>query len=608
VFTPNPNQCATPVTLNVTITNSIVPNFTTSATYCTGSTIPALVNTSPNGITGTWSPATVNNTTSGSYVFTPNPNQCATPITLNVTITNSIVPNFATSATYCTGSSIPALVNTSPNGITGTWSPATVSNTASGSYVFTPNPNQCATPVTLNVTITISIVPNFATSATYCTGSTIPALVNTSPNGITGSWSPATVNNTTSGSYVFTPNPNQCATPVTLNVTITNSIVPNFATSATYCTGSTIPALVNTSPNGITGTWNPATVSNTASGSYVFTPNPNHCATPITLNVTIDGISGTISGPSSLCAQEVDTFTVSVSGGTWQSNDTSIATIDQNGMVTAIAAGTVTIIYSIPGSCTSIISTNLTVFPLPQPILESAFICVDPTTGITLEPAVLNCGLSASTHSFSWTLDGNLLPTTTPTHLATTTGVYQVVATHLVTGCSNTISTTVTNSSSALATAIIAVDFALQQTITITITGGSGNYIYQLNDGPWQTQPVFTGVPEGENNIGIQDLNGCGIIYVTVYSLNYPRFFTSNGDGFNDTWNISGITEQPNALIAIFDRYGKLLKTIKASEGRGWDGTYNGEPLPATDYWFSLEYVNRNGIANTFKAHFSLKR
>uniref|UniRef100_UPI00047BB053 T9SS type B sorting domain-containing protein n=1 Tax=Flavobacterium filum TaxID=370974 RepID=UPI00047BB053 len=445
-------------------------------------------------------------------------------------------------------------------------------------------------------------------SATYCTGSTIPALANTSPNGITGTWNPATVSNTASGSYLFTPNPNQCTTPVTLNVTITNSIVPDFVTSATYCTGSTIPALVNTSPNGITGTWNPATISNTTSGSYLFTPNPNQCATPVTLNVTIDGISGTISGPSSLCALEVGTFTVSVSGGTWQSDDTSIATIDQNGIVTAIAAGSVAITYSIPGSCTSIISTNLTVFPLPQPILESAFICVDPTTGITLEPAILNCGLSASTHSFSWTLDGNPLPTTTPTHLATTTGVYKVVATHLGTGCSNTTSTTVTTSSFALATAEIAVDFALQQTITVTITGGSGNYIYQLNDGPWQTQPVFTGVPEGENNIAIQDLNGCGIIYVSVYSLNYPRFFTPNGDGFNDTWNISGITEQPNALIAIFDRYGKLLKTIKASEGRGWDGTYNGEPLPATDYWFSLEYMNRNGSTKTFKAHFSLKR
>ncbi|MBN8566190.1 MAG: hypothetical protein J0M25_05595, partial [Flavobacteriales bacterium] len=220
--------------VTITVTPAVTPDFVTSATYCTGSAIPALVNTSPNGITGTWSPATVNNTTSGSYVFTPNPNQCATPVTLNVTITNSIVPNFATSATYCTGSSIPALVNTSPNGITGTWSPATVSNTASGSYVFTPNPNQCATPVTLNVTITNSIVPNFATSATYCTGSAIPALVNTSPNGITGTWNPATVSNTASGSYLFTPNPNQCATPVTLNVTITNSIVPNFATSATY--------------------------------------------------------------------------------------------------------------------------------------------------------------------------------------------------------------------------------------------------------------------------------------------------------------------------------------------------------------------------------------
>jgi valyl-tRNA synthetase len=46
--------------------------------------------------------------------------------------------------------------------------------------------------------------------------------------------------------------------------------------------------------------------------------------------------------------------------------------------------------------------------------------------------------------------------------------------------------------------------------------------------------------------------------------------------------------------------------------GAGWDGNYNGSPLAATDYWFVVEYMEKdsNGIAvwKTYKSHFSLIR
>ncbi|WP_162239619.1 gliding motility-associated C-terminal domain-containing protein, partial [Flavobacterium sp. Leaf359] len=290
VFTPNAGQCATNVTLSVSVTNSITPNFPTALSICTGSTAPVLNTTSPNGVTGTWNPAVVSNTASGSYVFTPNAGQCAPNVTLNVTVANSITPSFPTALSICTGSTAPVLNATSPNGITGTWNPAVVSNTASGSYVFTPNAGQCATNMTLNVTVSNSITPNFPTSLTLCSGSTAPVLNTTSPNGITGTWNPAVVSNATSGNYVFTPNAGQCGTSHTLSVTVTNSIIPDFATELSLCNGDGAPALATTSPNGITGTWNPAVVSNTTSGSYVFTPNTGQCASNVTLNVTVGQI------------------------------------------------------------------------------------------------------------------------------------------------------------------------------------------------------------------------------------------------------------------------------------------------------------------------------
>lgn len=63
---------------------------------------------------------------------------------------------------------------------------------------------------------------------------------------------------------------------------------------------------------------------------------------------------------------------------------------------------------------------------------------------------------------------------------------------------------------------------------------------------------------------------------------------------------------QNKATIYIFDRYGKLVKQILPFRG-GWDGTYNGSPLPASDYWFTLTF-SINGQEREFKAHFSLVR
>ena len=294
VFTPNAGQCAVPVTLAVTVANSITPNFATTLSFCNGATAPALATTSPNGITGSWNPAVISNTTSGNYVFTPNAGQCAVPVTLAVTVTNNTTPNFATTLSLCNGATAPALATTSPNGIAGTWNPAVISNTANGNYVFTPNAGQCAVPVTLSVTVTNNTTPDFATTLILCNGTTAPALAATSPNGVTGTWNPAVISNTTSGNYVFTPNAGQCAVPVTLAVTVTNSITPDFSTALTLCHGATAPALATTSPNGITGSWNPAVIDNTANGNYVFTPNAGQCAAPVTLAVTVTKIDFTL--------------------------------------------------------------------------------------------------------------------------------------------------------------------------------------------------------------------------------------------------------------------------------------------------------------------------
>jgi gliding motility-associated-like protein len=222
VFTPSTTGCVTGTSFSVTVNPNITPSFPfgTSASICDGDAVPTLPKTSTNGITGTWSPTVVSNTTNGVYSFTPDPNQCALPVTYTVTVKPIIIPvfNFNTAISICSAATAPVLPATSTNGITGTWSPAVVSNTATGTYTFTPTSDPCAPPVKVTVTVNPIITPAFSFGSTQsvCINATPPVLPGVSTNGITGTWSPAVVDNQNSGTYTFTPDPGQCANNATL--------------------------------------------------------------------------------------------------------------------------------------------------------------------------------------------------------------------------------------------------------------------------------------------------------------------------------------------------------------------------------------------------------
>ncbi|WP_395060608.1 choice-of-anchor L domain-containing protein [Flavobacterium sp.] len=140
--------------------------------------------------------------------------------------------------------------------------------------------------------------------------------------------------------------------------------------------------------------------------------------------------------------------------------------------------------------------------------------------------------------------------------------------------------------------------------ITITYTDNGGDYEFSIDGKIYQDSPQFYNVLAGEYTISVRDKNGClPTPFKTIYVLDYPKFFTPNGDGINDTWVIKNIKTKPNSTINIFDRFGKLLKQID-SNSPGWNGTYNGINLPSGDYWFVLTLFNNK----TVKSHFTLKR
>lgn len=113
----------------------------------------------------------------------------------------------------------------------------------------------------------------------------------------------------------------------------------------------------------------------------------------------------------------------------------------------------------------------------------------------------------------------------------------------------------------------------------------------------------------GIHKVYVRDKNYCGITSIDVSVIGYPKFFTPNNDGFNDTWQVLGINENfyNTSNIYIFDRFGKLITQIDP-KSNGWDGYFNGETVPSSDYWFSVELIDKNGALKIRKGHFSLVR
>lgn len=150
--------------------------------------------------------------------------------------------------------------------------------------------------------------------------------------------------------------------------------------------------------------------------------------------------------------------------------------------------------------------------------------------------------------------------------------------------------------------------FASVHQITATAVGVD-TYIFSLDFGSFQSIGIFDNVTPGLHTVTITDINFCFEENIELVVLDYPRFFTPNGDGYNDTWKIKSIEELAFVNITIFDRFGKEIIQLDL-DSNGWDGTYNNNPLPASDYWFKIIYSEKvpKGVEREFIAHFSLKR
>lgn len=259
------------------------------------------------------------------------------------------------------------------------------------------------------------------------------------------------------------------------------------------------------------------------------------------------------------------------------------------------------------------LSPRVTLIVNPKPnintnenLKENELVCSNlPTFFVTLDAGIQDGSLTTD-YTYTWSRDNNILANKTSYTLDVHQEGNYAVEVRTLAGCSRIRTIKVTASDVAKITNIAITDLSETNTVTVTVSG-QGEYEYSIDApfGPFQDSNFFDNIAAGIHEVYINDKNGCGSVSQKIALIGVPKFFTPNGDGQNDYWNVKGVNANFNAnsTIYIYDRYGKLLKQIPASS-QGWDGTFTGQPSPSDDYWYAIKLDD----GREAKGHFSLKR
>ena len=587
-FTPDGVvPCAVVTTMVIEIQSEITPTFVPLADICINGVAPELPQPIEPTIVGTWNPLTIDTSAVGTFTFTFTPdvniNPCAVPATLTVNVISTITPTFDPIANICENTTIPALPNVSTNGLSGTWSPATINPIpGTNEYCFTPDPiNTCAAPVCVMITVDPEIVPVFAPIADICVGGIVPILSLVSDNGLTGTWSPAIIDPSVAGpiQICFTPNPGQgCTVQYCTTVNITAPADPVFTLPSTVCFGDVVPLLPTTSGT-ITGTWSPTAIDNTLSQVYIFTPDAGQCANSYSINITVlPAVTPTFTQIADFCSGT----TAPVLPTTSNNPGNPITGIWSPDTVSNQTSGTYTFTPA-AGQCAVSVSMTINVIQTITPTFAPvATICPtdiapvlpttsnnpgNPITGIW-SPATVS---TTETGTYTFTPDAGQPCATIQTLTVTVSNPDAFV---LQGGC---------NGSDYVLTGFAPDGFSNDATFTwydssnVIIPGATTESIIVTATGNYKLVVTSGGCPS-EASFNVTGIN-CGI-----------QKGISPGDGNdNDFFDLSG---QNVRQLEIFNRYGtKVYSQVNYS--REWYGQSDkGDELPDGTYFYVIERDN----------------
>ena len=120
----------------------------------------------------------------------------------------------------------------------------------------------------------------------------------------------------------------------------------------------------------------------------------------------------------------------------------------------------------------------------------------------------------------------------------------------------------------------------------LNLTFPTSNQLRPLVAPPVTTTYTVTG--------GIGQCADASSVTVTVTPrLTIPSAFSPNGDGVDDTWQISKIDTYANSRVTIFNRWGaKVYDQLNYDRSSEWNGTLNGQPVPVGTYYYIIKLPN----------------
>jgi gliding motility-associated-like protein len=371
---------------------------------------------------------------------------------------------------------------------------------------------------------------------------------------------------------------------------------------------------------------NPFTTASQTINVTVKNKFGKQCDYATTISFTVDDLPEAFAIPvnlTSLCDDEIDPqqqngqipfdtsqFETEILGG---QTGMTVSYFDQNNtplpspLPNPFVSGTQTLRAEVsnPMNTNCMAEVFIPLIVLENPVIhltENELICTDDLRFSIVIDAGLIDPSSQNDYTYTWFFNNSVLSDETNYTLTVNQEGIYTVSVENQNGCNTIRTITVTASNAATIENIVVTDLSENNSIEIFVTG-LGTYEYSLNDGAFQSSPLFSGLAPGIYHITVQDVKGCSTAEETVYILGAPKYFTPNGDSYNDFWNIQFLDPTLNLKISIFDRFGKLLKLFNPKDA-GWDGTYNGNPLPATDYWYVIEFESGRFV----RGHFSLVR
>ncbi|MGL5111154.1 MAG: hypothetical protein ACRC6O_00800, partial [Flavobacterium sp.] len=427
-------------------------------------------------------------------------------------------------------------------------------------YVFAANP-ECSKEHSFTVEIIpLPAVDNF-TDVTTCTSFSLPKLNNgayyTATGGSNGKGtrlSEGTIILETQTIYIYNQWPDfaQCDNETSFDINIKGVTLPDFS-DIFACNTYTLPPLKQgnyySSPDG-KDLIQAGTIINASQKIYVYATEGSRitCSSEKSFMVTLSTTPVLTPTPNiSIC----ESYTLPLlPAGNYYTSPNATGTTYQAGE--QITTSQKVYIYAASGTnsdCFAQTAFDITILPLQELPQTTAYICVDYTTRKVLFPAILSTLLDPNLYTLDWYFLDNKIATGTNFN-AIQEGTYTLVSNKktpvLGSDCNyKPVTFIVKTSSPAEATLTVSDEFENNIDINVTITNGLGTYEFQLDDGDFQTSTFFSNVSSGQHNITIKDTKGgCNDRILSANVLKYPKFFTPNNDGFNDTWNIKDLAFQ----------------------------------------------------------------